>query len=70
MDYAILIVLILLLIYMIVRDIIISKKQRANRIMLKRISTKFDQLAKEARKQGNLFTQLLDILCRKEDEDG
>ena len=68
MDAAILTVLIALLVYMIIRDIVISKKRRANRIMLKRISTKFDQLSKDTKTQSNLFNQLLNILSKYEDD--
>ena len=69
MDYAILTVLILLLIYMIIRDIVISKKRRSNLVMLKRISTKFDQLTKTAKSQGDSFTRLLNILSKYEDDE-
>jgi len=69
MDALIIALLIALFLYLGIRDIIIAQKRRSNRILLKRISTKFDQLSKETKKQSRLFSRLLDILSKEEDED-
>ena len=66
MDYAILTVLILIIIYMIVRDIVVRGKRRENRILLKRISRKFDTLSKDSKSQNKMFNRLLDILSKEE----
>jgi len=66
MDEAILTVLILIIIYMVVRDIVVRNRRRENNILLKRISRKFDSLAKEAKSQSKLFNRLLDILSKEE----
>lgn len=68
MDALIIALLIALFLYLGIRDIVIAKKRRSNRILLKRISTKFDQLSKETKKQSRLFGRLLDILSKEEDE--
>jgi hypothetical protein len=68
MDHAILTVLILIIIYMVVRDIVVRNRRRERRLLLKRISRKFDVLAKEAQSQNKLFNKLLDILSKEEDD--
>ena len=69
MDYIIIGLLVSLMIYLIVRDFVVAKKRKKNHVMLKRISTKQDQLSKEYRKQSGLFNRLLIILSKDEDED-
>ena len=69
MDALIISLLITLFLYLGIRDIVIAKKSRSNRILLKRISSKFDQLSKETKKQSRLFSRLLDILSNEEGED-
>jgi len=69
MDALIISLLIALFLYLGIRDIVIAKKSRSNRILLKRISSKFDQLSKETKKQSRLFSRLLDILSNEEGED-
>ena len=67
MDSLIIVLLITLFLYLVIRDIVIAKKRRSNRILLKRISTKFDKLSEETKKQSRLFGKLLDILAEKEE---
>lgn len=62
MDYIIITLLVILFLYLVIRDVIIAKKRRKNHVMLKRVSTKLDQLNKESTKQNKLFEKLLDIL--------
>ena len=66
MDYAILLLLITLILYLIIRDKIIARKRKKNHVMLKRISTKIDNLSKESIKQNKLFDRLLNILGDEE----
>ena len=54
---------------MIIRDIVINRKRKLNRILLKRISSKFDRLENAARAQSMSFNQLLEILSKYEDRD-
>jgi len=51
---------------MIVRDIVVRGKRRENRILLKRISRKFDTLSKDSKSQNKMFNRLLDILSKEE----
>lgn len=53
---------------MVVRDIVVRNRRRERRLLLKRISRKFDVLAKEAQSQNKLFNKLLDILSKEEDD--
>ena len=62
MDYVILFFLLVLILYLIVRDKIIARKRRKNHVMLERVSKKMDYINKELKKSNNLFLKLLDAL--------
>lgn len=65
MDYVILILLIVLILYLIIRDNVIARKRKKNHVMLKRISSKIDHINKESLKSNKLFTKLLDVLSEE-----
>lgn len=65
MDYVILILLIVLILYLIIRDNVIARKRKKNHVMLKRISSKIDHINKESLKSNKLFMNLLDVLSEE-----
>jgi hypothetical protein len=66
MDYFILGLLILIFIYLIIRDVTIVKRRKTTHAVVKRNSRKLDRLKEKTDKQNKLLDRLLKILSEED----